>query len=112
MRATGTDSEHLFAAADQQNLFVTDMADQRLAILQLGEGNAFGQIGTRGFGFILRHFCLLNLCDRARRQRRPYPQASKASRRTKACSEDQVMARKDGLRVPMANYRRPNGHAL
>jgi hypothetical protein len=59
VRAAGSDREHLGAAPDQQDLFAADMTDERLAFGQLGQGDASGQIGTRGFVPLVCHCCLL-----------------------------------------------------
>ena len=67
MRATGPDCEYLRSVAHQENLLVTDMADELAAIRKLGERYALPQIGAAGYGLVLSHSLLpLAISDRVR----------------------------------------------
>src|SRR6185369_9179216 len=51
MAAGGLDRKDLAARLDQQHVFLADMAEQ-LAVLECGEGYAFGQIRSARLAFL------------------------------------------------------------
>src|SRR5262249_35589734 len=55
VRAVGADREDVAPAAHQQNLLVSDMADELAAVGELGKRDALREIGAGRLGLILGH---------------------------------------------------------